>query len=517
MKLIIVDDEPAVRGSIRMLANPEILGFTTVEEASDGQEALKKLEKTKFDVMITDMRMPGMDGIGLLNSIREDELPTTIVVSAYHDFEYMRLAMHKHAVDYLLKPIKQVELIAALRRAACVPGRSTALPLSDRLSSLWWPISGYPKKELIRTLDAMLIGDGKCNMLFFRCFGFKNVLKQKYGNSKELMYYYIEQSIADFCSKEGFKQDIVILGETAEILVLLHDLGKFNSDFLREIENAIITQTGVLSFCEQILIKPDFQSIFSSYEALRRKIGKRAWDPSNGQLCAEHGEEAFSVDCLAKIRDLAEHAVQYMDIAMLSKNIREWEVMAFDGMKPSILALEGLASVYLKGLMEGLGRAGTSLVDALDQFEDFPSLCCWLSGKNALIAWMEAVGKVCIDHSFSVKRKKCSHVIKSMLDYVEKNYTLDIGLDDLTKHFHMSREHISRLFKKETGENFISYLTRLRMKKAAGLISEARHSMQMVAESIGFNDASYFSRSFKKYYGISPEDYRRKYPEGNPS
>jgi|GEM_PF-4332580 len=515
MKLIIVDDEPAVRGSIRMLANPEMLGFTMVEEASDGQEALKKIEKTKFDVMITDMRMPGMDGIGLLNSIRNEALPTTIVVSAYHDFEYMRLAMHKHAVDYLLKPIKQVELIAALRRAAVESGKQIATSHNDRLSCLWWPIAGYPKKDFFRALEAITLDDGKCPMLFIRCIGFKNVLKQKYGNSRELMYYHIEQSIADYFTKEGIRHDMVILSENAEILVLLHDLGKIDSKFQKGIEDAIFLQTGVLSCCEQIMVKSNLSYIFSSYEALRSKTGRRAWDPLSGQLCLEHGKEVFSDDSLAIIRDAAENAVHNLDLAALSKSIKEWEVIAFNGIKPSISTLEGLASVYIKGLMEGLGKSGTTLADALEQLEGFPALCAWLSDKKTLFSWMESVGKACIDHSFNVKRKRCSHVMKAMLDYVESNYTLDIGLDDLTKHFHMSREHISRMFKKETGENFIAYLTRLRMKKASGLIKEAKHSMQMVAENIGFNDASYFSRSFKKYFGISPEDYKREYSEGS--
>ena len=515
MKLIIVDDEPAVRGSIRMLANPEMLGFTMVEEASDGREALKKIEKTKFDVMITDMRMPGMDGIGLLNSIRDEVLPTTIVVSAFHDFEYMRLAMHKHAVDYLLKPIKQAELVAALRKAASESGRQIGLSHSDRLSGLWWPISGYPKKEFFRAFDAIPLDNGKCPMIYIKCIGFKNVLKQKYGNSKELMYYHIEQSIADFFAKEGIRQDIAILSETAEILVLLHDLGKVDSRFQKGIEDAILSQVSVLCCCEQILVKSDLPHIFSSYEVSRSKTGERAWDPLSGQLCFEYGKEVFSDNIHTAIRDAAENAVRHLDIAALSKYIKEWEVIAFNGIKPSISELESLVSIYIKGLTEGLAKTGATLAEALEQFEEFPALCGWLSDKKTFLFWMESIGKACIDHSFNVKRKRCSHVMKAMLDYVESNYTLDIGLDDLTKHFHMSREHISRMFKKETGENFIAYLTKLRMKKASGLIRESKHSMQMIADNIGFNDASYFSRSFKKYFGISPEDYRRKYSDGS--
>lgn len=513
MKLIIVDDEPAVRGSIRMLANPEVLGFTTVEEASDGQEALKKIEKTKFDVMITDMRMPGMDGIKLLNYIKDDELPSTIIVSAYHDFEYMRLAMHKHAVDYLLKPIKQRELVAALRRAACLPGKQTGLQSSDRLNSLWWTVSGYPKREFLRLIDNVSVEVDRCHMLFLRCFAFKSQLKQKYGSSKELMYYQVEQTIADFFVKAGIRADIFILSETAEFLALLHDPHEMDIDFKKEIESIVLHQAGIQSFCEHAPVKSDLHGIFSTYETLRQKIGKMAWDPVNGQLCTEFGEVKLSETSLMKIRNEAENAMQNLDYTTLSKNLREWEGAAFRGIKPSISALEGAAAVYLKGLVEGMGKSGTNLSDAFEQFEGFHSLCSWLGGKNTFSIWLEAVGKVCIDQSIIVKRKKCSHIMKEMIEYIEKNYTLDIGLDDLTSQFHMSREHISRLFKKETGENFISYLTRLRMKNAARLINEAKHSMQTVAENIGFNDASYFSRSFKKYYGISPEDYRRKFSD----
>lgn len=510
MKLIIIDDEPAVRGTIRMLAKPEALGFTMVEEASDGREALKMLENTRFDVMITDMRMPGMDGIELLNTIRAEELPNTIVVSAYHDFEYMRLAMHKHAVDYLLKPIKQNELIAALRKAASGLGKQPNVTQTDRLSMLWWPITGYPKKEFFHAFDAIPLDGREGALLYIRCIGFKCVLKQKYGNSRDLMYYHIEQALAAFFDEANIKQDITVLSESAEIVVLLHGLDVSAPEFQLRIEQAIYLNSGVRSCCSLTWQMHELPHIYAAYEAMRRATGRMTWDPATDQLTTDHGLDQFPSSIRTRIRDVGEYMVQNLDTVIVSKIMKEIEVSVLEVKKPSISALEDLARAYLQGLIEGLGKAGTSLDDSMEHFDGILALNCWMSSPGSLIAWMEAIGKECIDQIYKVNKERSSHSMKEMLDYVEENYSLNIGLDDLSKEFHMSREHISRMFKKEIGENFVAYLTRHRMKKAAMLLCEAEYGLQMVAETVGYKDASYFSRSFKKYYGVSPESYRRK-------
>lgn len=510
MKLIIIDDEPAVRGTIRMLANPEALGFTMVEEASDGREALKMLENTRFDVMITDMRMPGMNGIELLNAIRAEELPNTIVVSAYHDFEYMRLAMHKHAVDYLLKPIKQTELIAALRKAVSSSGKQSNVTQIDRLSRLWWPITGYPKKEFFHAFDAIPLDGREGDLFYIRCIGFKCVLKHKYGNSRDLMYYHIEQALAAFFDEVNIKQDRTVLSESAEIVVLLHGSDVLGPEFQLRIEQAIYVNTGVKSCCEFACAMHKLPHIYAAYEAMRRVTGRITWDPSTDQLTSDYGFDQFPNSIRTRIRDAGEYTIQNLDTVIISKIMKEIEVSVLDVQKPSISALEDLARAYLQGLIEGLDKAGTSLAESMEHFDGILALNCWLSSPSSLIAWMEAIGKECIDQVYKVNKERSSHSMKEMLDYVEENYLLDIGLDDLSKEFHMSREHISRMFKKEIGENFVAYLTRHRMKKAAMLLCEAEYGLQAVAEMVGYKDASYFSRSFKKYYGISPEAYRQR-------
>ncbi len=104
--------------------------------------------------------------------------------------------------------------------------------------------------------------------------------------------------------------------------------------------------------------------------------------------------------------------------------------------------------------------------------------------------------------------KKYSRSIKNALDYIEKNYKNHISLGDISKHVYLSQEYFSRLFKEEVGINFINYLTLYRIDKAEYLLKNTDMKITQVADEVGYSNASYFSKSYKKYKGISPDDDR---------
>lgn len=118
MRLLIIDDERSARETAKMLVDFEAVGFNEVFEAGNGEEALEVINKYKPDLIITDMKMPGLDGIGLLDVLNErEERFKVIVISGYSDFEYTKIAIKSKVVDYLLKPIKQEELSGAVKKA----------------------------------------------------------------------------------------------------------------------------------------------------------------------------------------------------------------------------------------------------------------------------------------------------------------------------------------------------------------------------------------------------------------
>lgn len=113
--------------------------------------------------------------------------------------------------------------------------------------------------------------------------------------------------------------------------------------------------------------------------------------------------------------------------------------------------------------------------------------------------------KTMIEDKFKFKYSKA---IDRAIEYMEKNYNNHISLTDVSKHVYLSPEYFSRLFKEEVGENFVSYLTIYRMNKAFKLIKNTRMKISQIAREVGYSDAAYFSKTYKKYKGISPEDDR---------
>lgn len=516
MRLLIVDDEPAIRGAIRRLANPESLGFTTVDEAGNGEEALVKLGANLYDVMITDMRMPGMDGIGLLNSIKSESLPRTIIVSAYPDFDYVRLAMHKHAVDYLLKPIKQADLLSALRSATRQSEKASSRNRRDLYPRLWWPLTGYPKKELGITLDTVSFGCETGQLVLVRLLGYRYVLRRRYGNCEELMLYHVEQAVTNYLNGLDVSFNIVALVESGEMLVCVcpdcsSSLKRLqgNLKFNLEFEAYLNSKTGILCCIEAKTTTLDKAGISEGYAALRMRTGLRYWNPEAGVL----GPTAEASDVKLFIggeweKEIPASLGSY-DLMRLSISIHKWASAAMSGEIP-LHIIESTATSFLDLTVSTMSEIGTTFSEVISGIEGPVSPVSWIADYNGFCEWMEAVGQACIRHLLNTKRKQCSSAMKEILQYVEENYGRNISLSDLTRHFHMSREHISRMFKKELGENFVIYVLRLRMHKAVELIGESKHTLQTVAEMTGFNDASYFSRTFKEHYGISPEDHRRR-------
>lgn len=112
------------------------------------------------------------------------------------------------------------------------------------------------------------------------------------------------------------------------------------------------------------------------------------------------------------------------------------------------------------------------------------------------------------ENTLSESKDGYSKTIKKSIDYIHKNYKQHISLQDISNYVFLSHEYFSRLFKEEVGENFSSYLTNYRMKKAESLIKNTDMKISQIAIEVGYTNASYFSRSYKKFKGISPEDDR---------
>lgn len=360
--ILIIDDEPWSRQVVRALGEWERLEMNVIGEAEDGSEGLRRIEELKPHIVITDMRMPGLDGVGLLKEMNE-RFPALkiIVMSGYDDFIYLKQAIRSRAVEYLLKPIDQGELNAALTECA------KELKQVNKAASATW-----------RT-PFVFADEGT-----------------------------LEQYLA-------YRQRVF--------------------GYLLELNKQAVLET--LSKMEQLL-----------------------------NVSLPHGEEG---NTLTK--------VGYDFMLMLEEFTTENEV--------------NFNSLWSEG-NDSLGAP----VDGSSVAEVFHDI------KKHYEAAIDAIE--------ANRRNRVRLDVAEVQSHIDRHYQDQISLDTVAQRFFVSKEHLSRVFKSQQGENLSDYIVRKRMEKARELIVEQKMAIKHVAQLTGYADVAYFYRVFKKHFGQTPGDLRKE-------
>jgi len=354
----IIDDEPWSREIVVALADWEALGLVVVGEAEDGSEGLRLIEERRPHVVVTDMRMPGLDGIELLKRMNERFPEMKIVVmSGYDDFVYLKQAIRSRAVEYLLKPLDRDELNAAL--ATCA-------------------------RELRRT--------------------------EAGGGSRSVPF-------------------------------------TFSRPEARE-----------------------------RYSALREKL--------------RHG--LLELDQAA----VSEAFVRLEEWAAEQERAEEGGGAPGKAVRDVVALLEEFAAengIDAAGLRNGTG-------------ENVPDR----ASPDEALAEMRLTCEAAIGRVEEERRKRLRLDMADIRAHIDRHYGEPISLDALAQRFFVSKEHLSRAFKSQTGENLSDYVVRKRMDKAMELIAENKLSIKHVAKLTGYEDVAYFYKVFKKQHGLTPGEVRRK-------
>ncbi|MCR1898462.1 response regulator [Irregularibacter muris] len=381
IRVIIADDENRICKLIMKLIQWDEIGMIIVGTASNGVEALELIEKEKPDIAITDIRMPGYDGLQMIEKAKAINKDLEfIIISGYGQFEYAKKAIEYGVKDYLLKPINQEELLQALHKVKeDITKKRGQVALKEQYES-----SLNLRGKNVRTsfLNNAIESNGKdstVNSLEEICFDFS----KKFIHRVERL------------DKEGIKKEILHLqGEISQ------------SDIERE-------------ECRSLM-----HEIARIYYLTMKSNKIEAGDtPEESKILEE------AIDNSQSIEDLFHVLIDHID---------------------------------------------TSLTLLLDK-----------------------------DRAGNLRQ------INQAKKYIEENYMKNITLEDLGTHIGFNPSYFSSLFKKETGTSFIEYLSQIRMEKAKELLRESDLRIQDICLMVGYNDVKYFSKSFMKYTGLKPNEYRK--------
>lgn len=486
-KILLVEDEPFVRRSIRQAIPWEEHGFAIAGEAAHGREALEQLETLAPDIVISDIFMPYMDGIELLKAARSRGSEARfIMLTCAGEFEYARAALEYGATGYILKLSMEDEgLLGALGKAKAELeklARQQELALSDRVGYLWRSMLGKElsgdEKEKLEELkqydwggDRPLIVTGLTGALPFDYDRCCTLLGVSPGQGR-LVHSHVQMGLTT-----------LFIRWTGSAPGLL----KHNSRELPMICRAVSAST----------------SAYASAGAL-----ERAWFENLRWLDRFYYERPTPDRAFEGGGALSAAVPWEMEQAV---------IRAFERNQP------GECGELLRGLWDYLAQQALPMVLVKETAERLDKLFARISRKPpedagvllncrrhaALLEKLDWRMRRYAKGSRHRKPAETDHPeINAILDYLQQHYERDISLQAMAKYVSMDENYLSGLFKKKTGDTFINYLQKLRVDEAKFYLKETELTVAEIGERCGFANPSYFFKIFKRWTGLTPNEYR---------
>lgn len=511
IKVLIVDDEPKLREGLRTFIDWEAHGFTVVDTAASGNEALSKYQRHLPGLIIADIRMPGMDGLQLIEALRESDSKLHILIlSGYADFDYAKKAITHKADGYLLKPVDEDELISCLERIR-------ALWLKEREAERWRHLTDDVSREaLIQSLlanpgeehiDALRSKAGALGMLWKTYQVFLISLRAPEDSDAECASV-LKRHLTERFEHRG-RGTVFLLH--AHIGVLLKEplLAVEAGEIYREIGETL-AGTGAEFVAAVGTRVGSLQEVEASYLAARELI-RRHFFLEDGKVldtesaAAECGPEEGDGEPLDDLGDRMYYAV----------DIGNWEA----------------ARALVRRAGQSFVSAGCTEAEIKRRFAD---LLTYVLGKGLKRhSELQGRGEEYSDHVAGIYRVRSlralyehadvflkriagdlggdgkAREVKALLDLIERNFGDNLKLEKLSGIFHYNSAYLGKLFKNATGEYFNTYLDKVRIEKAK-LYLQKGWKVYQVAEKVGYTNVDYFHSKFRKYVGISPSAYRKK-------
>lgn len=513
MKVLIVDDEPKLREGLKSIVPWAELGYQVVGTAANGSEALEKHRLLAPDVMLVDIRMPGMDGLQLIEAIRTvDSAIHLLILSGYADFDYAKRAISHRVDGYLLKPVDEEELRQfllqmkeaivqeqewiALNRAASDMSR-------EQFIQTWFNQESKPDPSLRQIAERMGLLWNHYQVLLIHDHG--PVESGQEGSSplkNRLIEAFEEHGRGTVFSMHG------CIGILMPIPVLTAGGRK---ELLQMVEEAASRAgaTVTTSLGHQV---HRLEEVPDSYRCARERIRDRFFYAS-GELLFPHSER-FASD-LTNDDQQTYDPQQFMEQLYYAVDVGNVEVQR------NLLRSAAYALVNEEYGEEGMKRSFVELLTGvhnklMQHHTGLQSRTKEYSDRIAAIFRQKTADDLCRHSSqfleeliWQVGKGGRDQEMKRIMDLIQRNYSENIKLETLASVFNYNSAYLGKMFKNTTGEYFNTYLDKVRISKAKDFLKQGMKVYQ-VAEKVGYTNVDYFHSKFKKYVGTSPSSYRKE-------
>ena len=536
LKVFLVEDEVVMRNGIKNNIPWEQEGFEFVGEASDGELAYPLIKREKPDILITDIRMPFMDGLELSRLVKK-ELPQIkiIILSGYNEFDYAKTAISIGVTDYLLKPISSAKLLEAVKKVGdMIEKEQDNVRLMERYEKemeenilqekhkLW----GALASNRLSTIELLEKGQ-RLGMDFtasaYMVFLFKLMQEgDATGCSDEL-----NRASEKVNSLSGTWKKVLSFDRSPEGWAFLIK-GESEAEVLenfaetkKELLNLVAVYPKVEYFGGLGSIVQRIGDIQNSYKEAARAFSSRFFLDANqiadsAEMVSLHNEEDGKIDVSKMLSKKREHEL----VEKFFKNGTVEEVDSFlDELFQNIGEQNCKSLLYRQYVVMDLFFCATDFLGNLEiSTEELPEEC---RDINQIVE--KAGNAQSLRHQIGIlfsetmilrdghSKKKYSKLLEDAKAFIDENYRHDdMSLNMVAAQVNISPSYFSTIFSSEMGQTFVEYLTHVRLEKAKELLMCSNMRTAEIGYEVGYKDSHYFSYIFKKVVGCSPKEYRNR-------
>lgn len=529
--VLLVDDEEEVIQVIMKKLDWEQLGFSIVGYACNGVKAFEMVEDYQPDVVMTDIKMPYMNGMQLSHRIKTQYPDTKILIfTGFDEFEYAKEAVHLEVEEYILKPVNSLELskvftqlkskldleISEKRNVEILQKYYLeSLPLLQANFYSMLMEGRIREEELPKFLaDYQLSFQGP----FFCCLVVHTSVSQvPEGMNPVLLTISVRKQAEEHLGTKWqakafpYLENIVLiaqLGSESEIIELTDDCDRF-CKYARHIIGAVVT-VGIGQVCGSVAglsgsyasarTAVSYRVLYGASRAINMKENVPQEVSKPGQTDDARLSYLFKMIRLGSEEDIAEAVSGYLhQAAFQDRTLKQYHVDIME----LISALYRFAinqEIRTEAFPENMKVLYARLLDM---------------DKAALEKWLTNTSLSFHEELLDARNQSTKSFVSKAKEYVHNNYTDEtLSLDGVCQVLGVSNSYFSTIFKKKTGNSFIGYLTDYRMDQASRLLIETNDKSYMIARQVGYTDPNYFSYVFKRRFGVSPSRYRTEHTEG---
>lgn len=537
LKIFLVEDERVIREGIKKMPW-EKEGFSFVGEAGDGELAYPQIIEKKPDILITDIRMPFMDGIELSRLVKE-KLPETKVIflSGHNEFEYAKEAISIGVTDYLLKPINASQLMEAVRRVADTVEKDREN--RQMLEQYHQEMQRDQEQDKRRLFSALIHNE----------LSLREIMERGEALGLDFTAAYMAVVIFTQSAPLGDNRNAKAMEKAEEaVRSLMKEEGCLRFEWSENTWIFIVKGESEERLKEKLNVcRENILQTMAAFPKLLYfgGIGPAVQRPRDLRKSYQEANKAFATRFFTSDNLMIDYteAEEHMQMKEADINLQDLDVSGIDRRKIERFLKEGTTDEAAHFVKEYFGNIGEENynstlfrqyvmmdiyfcalgflkeigVDASELSEECQQVNKMVSHVHNIQEAKEYIGRLFRDvlelrdrHA----RKKYKDLIQSSMDYIQGHYQdSDISLNVVASYVNISPSYFSSMFSQETGRTFVEYLTSVRMDRAKELLRCTNKRSSEIAEEVGYQDSHYFSFLFKKTCGCTPSDYRRQKKE----